>query len=199
MLVTTYQSTRCHNKESHNIYLCSWKRLYLLLHPLFSSPFLSFTRAVYCIPLWKDSKQSVLTCFLRPPPHGLNPIAAVWTQFVPSAVHLVPVSESFYTFCISCYWWCSECLNISICCPQLCWFTNHILKFQHFFFPKPIFNIITYWIFLCYPENAKYYGIHCIIFPQNFHHSSLRAVHVTAGRVVLVAIPDLLQVWVHAL
>ena len=98
MLVTTYQSTRCHNKESHNIYLCSWKRLYLLLHPLFSSPFLSFTRAVYCIPLWKDSKQSVLTCFLRPPPHGLNPIAAVWTQFVPSAVHLVPVSESFYTF-----------------------------------------------------------------------------------------------------
>lgn len=38
MLITTYQSTRCHNKESHNIYLCSWKHLYLLLHPLFFFP-----------------------------------------------------------------------------------------------------------------------------------------------------------------
>jgi hypothetical protein len=45
MLVTTYQSTRCHNKESHNIYLRAVENifsLYLLL-PNLSSPSSSST------------------------------------------------------------------------------------------------------------------------------------------------------------
>ena len=113
-----------------------------LLHPLLL-PSLLFTKAEYRFALSMDSQQVVLTCFLRPPPHDLHPIHAVWTQFVTSAVHLMPVSGSFSIFCISCYLRCSDCLNISIYCPLLCWFTNHTLKFQHFFFPNLIVNIVT--------------------------------------------------------
>jgi len=90
--------------------------LIFLLHPLLS-PLLPFTKAVYCFTLSKGSKQFVRTCLLRPHPHDLHPTGATWTQSVPSAVLLIPVSGSYSTFCISSYLWCSKCLNISIYCP----------------------------------------------------------------------------------